>query len=96
MKSSGNTIVDLDPTTLRPLYGKLTQKRFTDELSSASLEVGYITVNGQLGNFQLVFSTTGQNVDAALNHMGICDDTERALESRGLCHAFAAIHVGYL
>jgi iron complex outermembrane receptor protein len=29
-------MVDVDPTTLRPLYGKLTQKRFTDELSSAS------------------------------------------------------------
>jgi iron complex outermembrane receptor protein len=65
VKSTGNTIVDLDPATLRPLYGELTQKRFTDELSSASLEVGNITVNGQLGKFQLVSSTTVQNVDAA-------------------------------
>jgi outer membrane receptor protein involved in Fe transport len=65
VKSTGNTIVDLDPATLRPLYGELTQKRFTDELSSASLEVGNVTVNGQLGNFQVVSSTTVQNVDAA-------------------------------
>jgi outer membrane receptor protein involved in Fe transport len=65
VKSTGNTIVDLEPSTMRPLYGELTQKRFTDELSSASLEVGNVTVNGQLGNFQLVSSTTVQNVDAA-------------------------------
>jgi len=65
VKSQGNTIVDLNPTTLRPLHGKMTQQRFADELSSSKIEVGNLTLDGQLGPFQLVSSTTVQNVDAA-------------------------------
>ncbi|MGX4641473.1 TonB-dependent receptor [Massilia sp. SYSU DXS3249] len=63
--SQGNTLVDVDPATQRPLYGELTQRRFADEISTASLDVGNLTLNGQLGNFELVSSTTVQNVDAS-------------------------------
>ncbi|MBQ5947924.1 TonB-dependent receptor [Massilia sp. ST3] len=65
VKSKGNSLVDVDPVSLRPLYGELTQKRFADELSSASLDVANITLNGQLGAFELVSSTTVQDVDAS-------------------------------
>jgi outer membrane receptor protein involved in Fe transport len=65
VESQGSTLVDLDPQTLRPLYGELTQKRFTEEPSSASLDVANITLNGQLGRFEVVSSTTVQNVDAS-------------------------------
>ncbi len=65
VESQGSTLVDLDPQTLRPLHGKLTQRRFTEEPSSASLDVANLTVNGQLGRFELVSSTTVQDVDAS-------------------------------
>jgi iron complex outermembrane receptor protein len=63
--SKGNSLVDVDPDTQRPLYGKLTQRRFADEPNSVKLDVGNLTLNGQIGNFELVSSTTVQNVDAS-------------------------------
>lgn len=65
VKSLGNTLVDVEPATQRPLYGELTQRRFADEISTASLDVANLTLNGQLGRFELVSSTTVQNVDAS-------------------------------
>ena len=65
VKSKGNSLVDVDPATQRPLYGELTQKRFAEELSSASLDVANITLSGQLGIFDVVSSTTVQDVDAS-------------------------------
>jgi outer membrane receptor protein involved in Fe transport len=62
--SDGNSIVDVAPVTLQPLYGELTQKRFTNEPSSVKLDVGNLTLQGQLGQFELTSSTTVQNVDA--------------------------------
>lgn len=65
VESQGSTLVDLDAQTLRPLYGELTQRRFAEEPSSASLDVANLTINGQLGRFELVSSTTVQDVDAS-------------------------------
>ena len=65
VESQGNGLVDVDPVTLAPLYGELKQRRFTEELSSAELDVVNLTLNGRLGNFDLVSSTTVQDVDAS-------------------------------
>ena len=65
VKSLGNTLVDVEPATQRPLFGELMQQRFADEISTASLDVANLTINGQLGRFELVSSTTVQNVDAS-------------------------------
>jgi iron complex outermembrane receptor protein len=63
--TKGNSLVDVAPGTLAPLYGELKQKRFADEFSSVDLKVGNVTINGQLGPFALVSSTTVQDMDAA-------------------------------
>ena len=63
--TKGNSLVDVAPGTLAPLYGELKQKRFTDELSSVDLKVSNLTINGQLGPFAIVSSTTVQDMDAA-------------------------------
>jgi len=65
VKSQGNGLVDVNPVSLAPLYGELKQRRFADELSSAKLDVANITINGHLGGFDLVSSTTVQDVDAS-------------------------------
>lgn len=61
----GSSIVDVDPKTLAPLYGDLKQKRYTDELSSVQLDLANITLQGELGGFTLVSSTTLQDMDAS-------------------------------
>jgi outer membrane receptor protein involved in Fe transport len=63
--TKGNSLVDVAPGTLAPLFGELKQKRFTDELSSVDLKVSNLTINGQLGPFAIVSSTTVQDMDAA-------------------------------
>jgi outer membrane receptor protein involved in Fe transport len=63
--TKGNSLVDVEPGTLAPLFGELKQKRFTDELSSVDLKVSNLTINGQLGPFAIVSSTTVQDMDAA-------------------------------
>jgi outer membrane receptor protein involved in Fe transport len=59
-----SSAVDVDPRTLAPLYGDLKQKRFTGEPNSVKLDVANVTVRGQLGAFELVSSTTVQDIDA--------------------------------
>ena len=63
--TKGNSLMDVAPGTLAPLFGELKQKRFTDELSSVDLKVSNLTINGQLGPFAIVSSTTVQDMDAA-------------------------------
>jgi len=65
VNTRGNSIVDVDPVTLAPLHGPLMQKRFTDEFSSVDLKVANVTVNGELGPFSVVSSTTVQDMDAS-------------------------------
>jgi len=64
VNTRGNTIIDVDPATLKPLFGDMKQKRFTDELSSVDLKVYNLTLNGELGPFSIVSSTTVQDMDA--------------------------------
>jgi outer membrane receptor protein involved in Fe transport len=64
VSGDASSAVDVDPKTLAPLYGDLKQKRFTSEPNSVKLNVANVTVHGQLGDFELVSSTTVQDVDA--------------------------------
>lgn len=61
----GNSLVDVAPLTLAPLYGAMRQKRHADELSSVDLKVANVTVNGVAGPFAIVSSTTVQDMDAS-------------------------------
>jgi iron complex outermembrane receptor protein len=65
VEGAANGVVDVNPDTLKPLYGDLTQRRFAPELSSAKLNVANITLNGSIGVFDLVSSTTVQDFDAS-------------------------------
>lgn len=61
--SKGTAMEDVDAKTLRPLYGKNKQQTFVPEPSYAKLDVANITLTGQLGQFDLVSSTTWQNIN---------------------------------
>jgi len=65
VEGAANGVVDVNPDTLKPLRGELTQRRFAPEISSAKLDVANLTVNGSVGGFDLVSSTTVQDFDAA-------------------------------
>jgi outer membrane receptor protein involved in Fe transport len=60
--SKGTAMEDVDARTLRPLYGKYKQQTFVPEGSYAHLDVANITVNGEVGPFDLVASTTWQKI----------------------------------
>lgn len=65
INNQGTSVVDVDPVTLKPLYGDLKQKRYSEELNSVDLKVANLTINGELGIFKIVSSTTVQDMDAA-------------------------------
>ncbi len=60
--SKGTAMEDVDAKTLAPLYGKYKQKTYVAEPSYAHLNVANITLTGDLGPFELVSSTTWQNI----------------------------------
>ncbi len=60
--SNGTAMEDVDVKTLQPLYGKYKQKTFVPEGSFAHLDVANITLTGEVGPFDLVSSTTWQNI----------------------------------
>jgi len=60
--SKGTAMEDVDAKTLRPLYGKHKQQTFVPEPSFAHIDVANITLNGEVGPFELVSSTTWQNI----------------------------------
>lgn len=60
--AKGTAMVDVDAKTLRPLYGKHQQQTFAPEGSYAHLDVANITLNGEVGPFDLVSSTTWQKI----------------------------------
>ncbi len=57
--------VDVNPDTLKPLYGELTQRRYAPEIATAKLDVANLTLTGTIGSFDLVSSTTVQDFDAS-------------------------------
>ena len=59
-----NPTEDVDSKTLQPLYGPRTQNVFIPQPSSTTLNLYNMTITGQMGNFQLVSSTTYQNIYA--------------------------------
>jgi outer membrane receptor protein involved in Fe transport len=60
--AKGTAMEDVDAKTLRPLYGKYQQQTFAPEGSYAHLDVANITLNGEVGPFDLVSSTTWQKI----------------------------------
>jgi iron complex outermembrane receptor protein len=60
--SQGTAMEDVDAKTLQPLYGKHKQQTFVPEGSYAHLDVANVTLNGTVGPFDLVSSTTWQNI----------------------------------
>ncbi|KQV90195.1 hypothetical protein ASD15_22965 [Massilia sp. Root351] len=65
VQGDANGIVDVDPATLKPLRGDLTQTRYAPEVSTAKLDVANLTLNGSIGGLTLVSSTTVQDFDAS-------------------------------
>ncbi len=65
VEGAANGIVDVDATTLKPIHGDLKQRRFAPEISTAKLDVANLTLNGEIGAFTLVSSTTVQDFDAS-------------------------------
>ncbi len=61
--SFGTAMEDVDAKTLQPLYGKNKQKTYVPEGSYANLDVANITLNGVVGPFDLVSSTTWQDIN---------------------------------
>jgi iron complex outermembrane receptor protein len=61
--SKGTAMEDVDAKTLQPLYGKNKQQTFVPEPSYANLDVANLTLTGQLGRFDVVASTTWQNIN---------------------------------
>lgn len=62
VESKGTATEDVDAKTLQPLYGKYKQQTFVPEGSFANLDVANVTLNGELGPFELVSSTTWQKI----------------------------------
>ncbi|MES2148946.1 MAG: TonB-dependent receptor [Pseudomonadota bacterium] len=62
VNSDGAPVEDVDATTLKPLYGDLQQKRYAPEKGHAQLDVYNVTIHGEVGPFELVSSTTQQEV----------------------------------
>jgi iron complex outermembrane receptor protein len=60
--SNGSNIVDVDAVTLKPLYGDLTQRRYTPEVDHIRLRVYNATLHADLGRVNLVSSTTDQRI----------------------------------
>jgi outer membrane receptor protein involved in Fe transport len=58
----GTTAVDVDRTTLQPLYGPDTLKAYVEQPSKFQFEVYNATVKGQWGALNLTSSTTYQNI----------------------------------
>jgi outer membrane receptor protein involved in Fe transport len=61
-KVAGANVVDVDGTTLNPLYGDLNQRRFTREGGRVQLKLVNGTIRADLGVVDLVSSTTYQTV----------------------------------
>jgi iron complex outermembrane receptor protein len=62
VESKGTAMEDVDAKTLQPLYGKYKQQTFVPEPSFANLDVANVTLNGEVGPFDLVSSTTWQKI----------------------------------
>ncbi|WP_411339837.1 TonB-dependent receptor [Sphingopyxis sp. J-6] len=63
-KVAGSNVVDVDATTLQPLYGDLTQRRFTREPGKITLRLVNGKIAVDLGDVGLLSSTTYQVVKA--------------------------------
>ena len=57
-----NPTEDVDSKTLTPIYGPRIQNVYIPQITNTELNLYNLTVSGQLGNFQLVSSTTYQNI----------------------------------
>ncbi|MES3021587.1 MAG: TonB-dependent receptor [Pseudomonadota bacterium] len=60
--SQGTAMEDVDAKTLQPLYGEYKQQTFVPESSFAHLNVANATLSGTVGPFDLVSSTTWQDI----------------------------------
>ena len=62
--TDGNSVEDVDAVTLQPLYGKYKQKRFITEKTVSKLEVANLNLSGTVGGFDVVSSSTWQELNA--------------------------------
>ncbi|MES3021494.1 MAG: TonB-dependent receptor plug domain-containing protein [Pseudomonadota bacterium] len=62
--TDANSVEDVDAVTLKPLYGDFKQKRFIAEKTFSDLTVMNLNLSGKLGMFDVVSSTTWQELDA--------------------------------
>lgn len=58
--TNGSNTIDVDAATLKPIYGDQKQSRFAQETSETRLRLYNATVKADLGNVDLVSSTTYQ------------------------------------
>jgi outer membrane receptor protein involved in Fe transport len=64
--SDGASVVDVDPATLAPLYGRLTQSQFVPEFTSVKYRLYNGTINLDLGAAELLSSTSYAIQDVTL------------------------------
>jgi iron complex outermembrane recepter protein len=57
-KYDGTPAIDVDPVTLKPLHGDLTQERFVSEPSSFKYENYNATINWNAGSFSILSTTS--------------------------------------
>lgn len=69
--TGANSVEDVDGVTLAPLYGERKQRRYVAEKTFSELKVANLKLSGVLGMFDLVSSTTWQELDAG----GVQDGT---------------------
>ncbi|MDF7773997.1 TonB-dependent receptor [Sphingomonas sp. AOB5] len=63
-KVGGTSVIDVNPTTLAPLYGDLQQRHLSRERGKVSFRLYNGTINVDLGSVELVSSTTYQTAKA--------------------------------
>ncbi|HEX8613413.1 MAG TPA: TonB-dependent receptor [Telluria sp.] len=69
--TGANSVEDVDGVTLAPLHGERKQRRYVAETTFSELKVANLKLSGVLGMFDLVSSTTWQELDAG----GVQDGT---------------------
>jgi outer membrane receptor protein involved in Fe transport len=57
-KYNGTPFVDVDPVTLEPVHGDLTQSRFLDEPSEAKYQNSNVTIDWNVGPFSVISTTS--------------------------------------
>jgi iron complex outermembrane recepter protein len=79
-KYSGTNQIDVDPTTLQPVHGDLTQERFVSEPSSFKYENYNVTVDWNTGPFSVLSTTSYSRLESDL----VADATSAQLGGPGV------------